>query len=291
MEAFLFKIKNPEGRIVPCHRFHSNARWEKYSQLCPSSTNERGKSLGMKSSSWIWMRGIDKAITDVVLDPVTPDDDRPSVHDLIKDHADQIEEVRGELKQDPLFEKGKHDALWILRFLLSHNSQGQKSKATATQRALQAAKDTLLFRKKYNLDEQDIRGLVPHRVTEDDHLPHFPYICRYWKIRAPGDSIVCTIPDKERGAVIFLKFSTMNNDTDCVEALFDDIWNGNFIFSSEWAFQWLDFVTRTTGRMTKSVRFLDMQGISFWHLDRDIKAGKRDAKVMGMVSLFQHHLD
>lgn len=148
--------------------------------------------------SWIWMKGIDKAVTATVQDPLSPDDDRPSVPELMEEHAENIEKVKKDLQEDPSYEEGKHDDLWILRFLLSHKQK--------TKRALKVAKDSLLFRKKYHLDDQDIRSLAPHKVSEEDEVPHFSYLSHSWQLRCGVDGIVCTIPDKQRGVIFSSPF-------------------------------------------------------------------------------------
>jgi hypothetical protein len=227
------------------------------------------------------MKGVDQAIADTAVDLVSPEDDRASVPELLQKHVAKIEQVKAELKSDPLYEKGKHDDLWILRFLLSHKQK--------TKRALRAAKQTLLFRKEYNLDQRDIRLLAPHKVKEeenDDAAPSFSSLSnlsRAYSIRAPGDAIIYTIPDKERGVVAFLKFTGIQSDPETLKKMSNDDWDTMFVYSSEWTFQWLDYVTRKTGRLTKSIRFINLDGASFSNFHR--QAIKRDGKIMDRVSL------
>jgi hypothetical protein len=229
-------------------------------------------------SSWIWMKGVDQAIADTALDPVSPEDDRASVPELLEKHAAKIEQVKAELKSDPLYEKGKHDDLWILRFLLSHKQE--------TKPAILAAKSTLLFRKEYNLDQQDTRFLAPHKVKEednDDASPSLSNLSRAYSIRAPGDALIYTIPDKERGVVAFLKFTGIQSDPETLKKLSNDDWDTMFIYSAEWTFQWLDYVTRKTGRLTKSIRIINLEGASLFNFHR--QAIKRDGKILDRVSL------
>lgn len=111
----------------------------------------------MNRPSWIWMTGIDTAVADTVQDPVTPEDDWASVPEIFKEHAVKIKELKKELISDPLCETDMHDELlWDVRFLLSHKQR--------TKRALQTAKQALLFTKKHNWDELDGRSHVPHKT-------------------------------------------------------------------------------------------------------------------------------
>eukprot|EP00980_Cylindrotheca_fusiformis_P015518 scaffold4412_cov91-Cylindrotheca_fusiformis.AAC.1 len=234
-------------------------------------------------SSWIWMKGAnDDTDTDtdpinekVAMDPIGPEDDRPSVSELIKEHADKINQVRIELKEtmEPLYDPSKHDDLWILRFLLSHKLK--------TKRAIKAAKHTLDFRKEYHLDEQDIRHYPPHKVRDNDvtlENPKFQSFGRAFGLRAPEDAIIYTIPNQQRGVLAFLKYTGMKSDSETLNQLSDEEWDSMFVYTSEWSFQWLDYVTRTTGRLTKTVRFVNLEGVSYSDFHR--KAIQRDGKIL-----------
>jgi CRAL/TRIO domain len=208
------------------------------------------------------MNGIDVAIADPI-EPVCPEDDRPSVKELIKEHGEKINKIRVGLIDHPLFDSNKHDDLWILRFFMSHKK---------TQPAIDAAKYTLEFRNEHKLDEVDIRPVAPHQVQSGKVREYLS--C--WK----DDAIVFTHPHPQRGVVCFLKFASMDQHK-VVEKLTEDYWLDIFMYSSEWAFQWLDYVTRTTGRLTKSVRFIDITGTTMSSLNRE--CSKRDGKVMGIM--------
>jgi len=54
-----------------------------------------------------------------------------------------------------------------------------------------------------------------------------------------------------------------------------------FIAMSEWNFQWLNYVTRTTGRLKKIVRFFSMEGAKLKYLGNNRTARKRDGKILG----------
>jgi hypothetical protein len=203
------------------------------------------------------MKGVEKAVADPI-NPVAPEDEREAVKALIAQHKDKIEKVREGLKEDPLYDATKHDDLWILRFVISHKK---------TKPCLKAAKLTLQFRQKYNLDEEDIRNKAPHKVTSGN-------VYEYWQKRCNGDAIVTTHPSAKRGIIMFLQFGHFN--TNAAAELTEDVWDEAFVYTSEFVHQWLDYVTRTTGLLTKSVRFIDMRGTTMKHFDR--KSSQMDAK-------------
>mmetsp|Transcript_40821 Transcript_40821/g.97793 ORF Transcript_40821/g.97793 Transcript_40821/m.97793 type:complete len:239 (+) Transcript_40821:147-863(+) len=214
-------------------------------------------------TSWVWMKGTDVAISDPAIDPVVPEDKREKVKDLIGQYSDKIEKVKEGLADDPLYDPSKHDDLWILRFVMSH----KKAKPS-----LKAAKHTLEFRKQHNLDDEDIRDKYPHKLTSGN-------VYEYWKERCNGDAIICVHPDPKRGVLMFLTFGHFN--TDAANTLSDEVWDEAFIYTSEFVHQWLDYTTRTTGLMTKSVRFIDLRGATFKHFDR--KSTQRDGKSKSFV--------
>ncbi|CAJ1935202.1 unnamed protein product [Cylindrotheca closterium] len=228
-------------------------------------------------SSWIWMKGITPTIPTQVMDPVGDDDQRPSVLDLIAEHDTNIQELASLVQEDPLYEPEKHDAIFLLRFLLSHKQN--------VKRASKAVKATLVFRKEYRLDERDIRHLVPHKI-QDGEYGEMPFaktdnLQNAWKTRSPEDAIVFTIPDPKRGVVAFLNIGNLKNDSKTAKKLTVDDVASVFILTSEWAHQWLDYVTRTTGRFTKSVRLIDFSNFSIFQNSRE--ATKRDGKIMDMM--------
>ena len=216
-------------------------------------------------SGWIWMNDVEGPALADPIKPVCPDDNRESAKALIEKHREKIDKVKEELKDEPLYEPDtKHDDLWILRFVLSHKSK--------TKPAVKAAKHTLEFRQKWKLDEKDIRAFHPHKVKEGN-------VYEYWQKRLNGDGIVMLHPDKQRGVLMFIKFGHMNPDA--VNVVSQEAWDESFIYSSEFAHQWLDYTTRTTGLFTRSIRILDMRGVSLKHFSR--KNTQRDAKIMDQM--------
>ncbi|KAL3932212.1 MAG: hypothetical protein SGBAC_010956 [Bacillariaceae sp.] len=226
-------------------------------------------------TSWVWMQGVDMALVDKALDPVSPEDDRPSVIDLIQKHVETIEKVRLQLQEHPLYDKTKHDDLWILRFVLSHKAK--------VKRCTQAAKTALQFREKHKLDDIDLRHYKPpfFEAEEDLAIGGSPSVGHSASLRFPKGTLTTTIPNKKLGTLSFMQFAEIaKGDVVAAKTLSDVDWNAPFIAMSEWSFQWLDYVTRTTGRLTKNVRFLSFKDVGFSAL-KNPKAGNRDGKIMG----------
>mmetsp|Transcript_14810 Transcript_14810/g.22625 ORF Transcript_14810/g.22625 Transcript_14810/m.22625 type:complete len:301 (+) Transcript_14810:50-952(+) len=222
-------------------------------------------------SPWPWMKQVQVAIADAIA-PVCDDDKRASVKDLIREHAEKIAKIKAGILDHPLYDERKHDDLWILRFYLSH----KKSRP-----AIDAAKRTLDFRKEHKLDETDIRQTPPHRVaTEGSKIVAFFKFCQ-------DGTIVPTHPHPKRGVILFVRPATMDQHR-AVKELTEDYWLPTFVYLSEWCHQWLDYVTRTTGRLTKSVRFLDTDGMRPSHINREYL--RRNAKAVGAMEDFYPQL-
>ena len=213
--------------------------------------------------SWPWMKDTNVAqqLVDITpIPPVTPQDDRPAVRDLLQEHGTKIAKLRTALEEDPLFEPTKHDDLWILRYWLSHKK---------TKDALAAAKHTLQFRKQHRLDEKDIRHVTPNQV-QDGKIKEF---MDCWDKNA----VVYTHPDPQRGVITFLRIAGMDQHK-VVQELTPEHWEPLYIYIAEWTFQWLDYLTRTTGRLTRNIRILDMTGFTMSGYNRECT--KRDSAAM-----------
>jgi hypothetical protein len=217
-----------------------------------------------KMTSWPWMKGVDVAIADPI--PLLNEhDERPPVKDLISENRKIIDQVKQELQSDPLYVPDKHDDLWILRFLLSHKKH--------TKVALKAAKTALLFRKERKLDERDIRNEPMGKRCKDDA------VAEYAKYLA-DDATKFVVPDPKRGVIGFLRYAGIDQHA-LVKNVDESVWLPAYCFISEWSFQWVDFVTRTTGRLTKSVRLIDMEGFSMSSISHENL--KRDGAAMGVM--------
>lgn len=193
-------------------------------------------------------------------------DERLSVKSLISKHQEKIESLRNELTGEDSFDPLKHDDLWLLRFLLSHK---MKHKAS-----LKAAKHTLSFRAKYELDKKDIRyfPIGPGCTNSSEGMKAFMKYC-------PPDTFCFTLPDAQRGVVAFLTFGNID-DKVLVEKVSEEHWLDCFVYAAEWSFQWLDYVTRKTGRLTKSIRIVDLSDTPF-SVNRE--KHRRDGQAMNLM--------
>lgn len=289
-------------------------------------------------SSWPWIRGA-KGIT-------TPDDDpRPLVSDLIEKYRTEINQVKRGLAATEdllhLYDRNKHDDLWILRFLRSHRGD--------IERAQEAALSTMLYRKQYNLDSKDIRSISPQMRLGDDviaqyrneldqvkqtlanddflhlydpqkHTDHWllPSLLsehgdpvraadsargamilevnqapsqdddndnnddsppnnnnnnngssiddihevfqRFVKHGTQQDALTMVHPDLHKhGVVFYLNISSI--DTHKLAEMNQEDWNASMAYVNEYQFQWNDYITRTTGRLTKACHIVDVGGI------------------------------
>jgi len=210
------------------------------------------------------MKGVDVAISDPI-PPVDEYDKRLPVKELITENRDKIDEVRDILREDPLYDPQKHDDLWILRFLLSHKKNVKK--------ASKASKSTLLFRQQFNMDEKDIRRDPPGESCCNKSTQ------RYFKYIKEG-ACEFVSPDPKRGVLIFANISDFACN-DLVKNLDESEWLPHFSYITEFSHQWLDFVTRTTGRLTKQIRIIDLGGISM--SDINMESNRRDGKAMGVM--------
>lgn len=217
-----------------------------------------------KSSSWPWLKGCTTAIADPI-PPVNEHDRRPAVIPLIAEHRKVIDQVRSELELDPLYSKNKHDDLWILRFVLSHK---RKVKA-----AVKAAKYTLAFRQEHDLDARDIRSLSPTEGFAGESL------IRYLKF-LKEDSLIFALPDAQRGVIGFFNLGGFDQH-ELVKNVEEKDWLPCFLHFSEWTFQWQDYITRTTGRLTKSIRLIDFGSMKMSEISNE--CSRRDGKVMGIM--------
>jgi len=216
------------------------------------------------------MKGIDVAIADPI-PALNEYDDRPSVKDLISRHRAKIDNLTQEIQNDPLFDPNKHDDLWMLRFVLSHKKKNNKLDS-----AIKSAKYTLKFRKEHELDEEDIRPYMPNR---DNEHPRAGALKEYLKY-SEDNGVTCFIPDEKRGPVSFVKYTSV--DQHKLAAQFpEEMWLSTFLYLNEWCHQWLDYVTRTTGRLTKNVRIIDLDGMTLQSVSRDHT--KQYGKVMAIM--------
>lgn len=216
------------------------------------------------TTTWPWLSdGMTMMmIADPPIPPIDSYDDRPSVVSLISEHRTVIDKVRSALLNDPLYDSDKHDDLWILRFVLSH-----KRNVTS---AVRAAKYTLAFRKKHQLDEKDIRYMSP---SENESLQRYMKYVR-------DDAIRLVVPDRQRSVILFIDIGGVNQHGLAANVKESD-WLPSYLHYNEMAFQWIDSITRTTGRLTKLVRIIDGRNIQWNALS--IECSRRDGVVMKLT--------
>jgi hypothetical protein len=223
-----------------------------------TATNDNG---------WPWMEGVEIAIASPI-DPVSDDDARPSVLDLISQNRKRIDAIAKKLQKHPLYVPEKHDDLWILRFLLSSKKRVKP--------ALKDATAALEFRKQYNLDERDIRQHPATTDTNHTAIRKFLSCCK-------EGAVSFTVPDTRRGVVTYFHYASINQHK-LMEAMPLEDRVLALVYVTEWSFQWLDYISRTTGRFTKEIRLIDLQGfqLSDANLENFITDGKA-MRIMGDV--------
>ena len=213
------------------------------------------------------MKGIDVAIADPM--PLEHQgDERPSVKELIETHRKKIDKVKQELSEHPLYDATKHDDLWILRFVLSHKK---------TKPSVKAAKFTLEFRKEHSLDEEDFRPFLPN--GKESHPRGEPYK-EYMSYNDPG-AICCGVPDAKRGVIVYFEMKGLNQPA-LAENLPESHWLPSYLYLNEWCFQWNDYISRTTGRMTRMIRIADTKDVDLKKMLHG-EAWKRDGKTMEIM--------
>lgn len=199
------------------------------------------------------MNNLSLAIADPPIAPICDEDKRPAVRDLIAKHRLAIDELASDLAltdKSKLFDKNKHDDLWILRFVLSHKGHRKK--------ALHGAVGTLQFRAENELDGKDIRQYPPGPLAQDESFQRY-FAC------IQDEAFAFDIPHPQRGVVVFL--SGVGFDLQQLQQLdFKDRLRA-FCYINEWTHQWLDFTTRTTGRLTKSARLMDVKGMGLFQVN------------------------
>ena len=190
------------------------------------------------------------------------DDDRPAVCDLINKHSSKIKQVCEILKSEPLFDPEKHDELWVLRYILSQKD---------AKKAAKAAKATLEFRKKYKVDEL---GDIRHHWLEKYQYDKKEKIGLYAGIEE--DSFLMSIPDSNRGVIHYVRSAGFDFDK-VLKVQDEDTSLMGYILLAEWLFQMNDEVTRRTGRLTKTLKVVNMKGFNFREVNHPFL--KRDGKM------------
>jgi CRAL/TRIO domain len=213
-------------------------------------------------SGWPWMKDCAVPINETPIPPVTALDDRPALVDLFTEHRTLIDQVMAELQTSPLYDATKHDDLWILRFLLSHKLKVKS--------AAKAALYTLSFRDEHKLDEKDIRFAPPGRGVPIEGYQRYLKYCT-------DDVFQIVVPDARLGVIGFLNIGGIDQDG-LVKNVDEVDWLPTFLYAAEFSHQWADYLSRTTGRLTASIRVVDLSSLKLLGMNRE--CAKRDAKAM-----------
>ena len=189
------------------------------------------------------------------------DDPRPVVKDLIHEHSALIKEMVLALASNEWYDSSKHDDLWCLRFLRSHKKN--------VEAAIRAAQATLRFRKEYGLDELgDIRAIAPQ---DYQNLGSDTAFFRFMAGGVGEQSVAYVVPSASHqvagaaGVLTYIDIGTL--ETHKLAELPIEDWIAGLAYVNEWNYQWLDYLTRTTGRLTKSVRIVDVGTASLGQID------------------------
>jgi len=212
--------------------------------------------------TWLWMKDTKSRIEHPIAH-VDEHDKRPPVKALILKHRHEIDQLRARLEGDPLFNPRKHDDLWVMRFLFSHRFHQDN--------AFNAAQSTLAFREEHNLDHWDIRHIEvqAHALLEADY-PFAHAASKMYECYDTEDTMIYYIPNTQRGVVGFLHLATRNQHRMAAELNDQDSFEAH-LFSTEWKFQWLDYLTRSTGLLTKYLSIADCQGVNRGMMNKESK--------------------
>lgn len=180
-------------------------------------------------------------------------DDRPLISVLLKEHESAIDAIKNILKSNSLYQENitLYDDIWILRFVLSH-----KKKVSA---AAKAALETIRFRAEKKLNELgDIRHRVPTQdPSQTDNM--FPASKRMNEHVSEGGSYH-VLPDAQRGVITYIRVDKVDMKALNSELSDSDILD-SIIYLNETIYQILDHMTRKTGRLTKLLKVVDLQGV------------------------------
>lgn len=219
-------------------------------------------------------------------------DDRPLISDLLTEHASTIKSVREIIQDDEsgkrLLQKSgnseRYDDIWILRYILSH--KGNRTSAA------KAALKTMQFRDERKLNELgDIRHRIQNKGDPEDakrfsnnNMNTSENMSMKSKMpmpmpieRLPGNELFescCgqnalsyTQPDDQRGTFVFVDCGKIDMDR-IPQIMTKETMLEFYIYKNEAAFQVLDAVTRSTGRLTKEARIVDMGDVKLRNMNR-----------------------
>jgi hypothetical protein len=173
---------------------------------------------------------------------------RPLVSEMLTRYSQSIDALQAAMVTDGNFDARRHDRLFLLRFLLSHESSGGRPNVT---RAAAAVRRALQLRAERKLDE--VAAVVrsgPSRVwLREANQSWMHYLPVQMSQPDPdGPILLCT-----RAADI--RFHQIASEVSWEE------YSRVSALATEFIFERMDQVTRRTGRITKYIRVLDLSGV------------------------------
>jgi CRAL/TRIO domain len=221
------------------------------------------------SSRWVWMKDA-KSHLFHPMDAVNQWDVRPSVLELCHKHRAEIDSLRDQLLMtNELFDGDRHDDLWILRFVLSH---------------------PVKFRHEHHLDDVDLRHYHAGNAealqeqlsrAPSSHVKMMTAAIKMVSCYESASTMIYYLPDRQRGMVGILQVAQRHQHKMALTLNQDDYFQAH-LFLTEWKFQWMDSLTRTTGRLTKYLNLADCQGVKRSMIHKESK--KRDAHAAQLLS-------
>jgi CRAL/TRIO domain len=215
------------------------------------------------------------------IEPVDRWDVRPTVLELCGKHRAEILHLKDQLVTNELFDGNCHDDLWLLRFVLSHGKH-----------ALAAIQATLAFRHEHHLDALDLRQWNAGNATAladqlqvqeataststctSTHVHMIQATIKMLSCYEGDTTMIYYLPDRQRGLLGFLQVAQRHQHKMIATLSQEDYFQAH-LFMTEWKFQWIDHLTRTTGRLTKYLNLADCQGVKRSMIHKESK--KRDA--------------
>ena len=195
-------------------------------------------------------------------------DSRRKVSDLLLENEASITAVRAEVEKDALYDSNRHDALWLLRYVLSHKGNVEGAAA--------AAKATIQFRHTWNMDADD------YDTTEQACAA----VIKFYKAVVPG-ALTYYAPHPDRPMMLVGRVRELNFHQLAATMTPEETAMAGRL-SSEYLFRHSDEVTRRTGRLTKYVRCIDLRGVKLSGMSREFQ--KRDRELAKAIEDFYPQL-
>lgn len=195
-------------------------------------------------------------------------DSRRTVASLLKEHEASVAAVRAVVEKDALYDPSKHDALWLLRYVMSHKGNVESSAA--------AAIATMHFRQRWNLDADnyDTSELASAAVL------------KFYNCLTPG-AITYYVPDPDRAVILVGRVRDLNFHQLAATMTPEETAMAGRL-SSEYLHRYSDEVTRRTGRLTKYVRCIDLRGVKLSGMSREFQ--RRDRELAKAIEDFYPQL-